>query len=154
MQNIQWKFSIYSLETVAVTGRILTLHNCDTHCAVGIKVHSQSTLVSVSVFPLFFKVRGIYHIQHVWCLNPDTTDSTCPFSCVLWGYKWLRMSCQQPLGVCLNDSASHQPSRMCRCPVIDDGSATDGLTKFPILPQGNCSFLHKSISFLATRCRA
>lgn len=30
--------------------------------------------------------------------------------------------------------------------MIDDRSATNSLTKFPILPQGNCSFLHKSIS--------
>lgn len=38
--------------------------------------------------------------------------------------------------------------------MIDDRSATNGLAKFPILPQGNCSFLHKSISIFVTWRRA
>lgn len=50
----------------------------------------------------------------------------------------------------LDVSASHQPLSLCCCEVIDDRSATNGLEKFPILPQGNCSFLHKSISIFTT----
>lgn len=60
------------------------------------------------------------------------------------------ITCQQPLGVCLNLSASYEPLSLCCCEVIDDRSATNGLAKFPILPQGNCSFLHKSISIFPT----
>lgn len=39
----------------------------------------------------------------------------------------------------------------CCCEVIDDRSVTSSLTKFPNLPQGNCSFLHKSISISPTQ---
>lgn len=64
------------------------------------------------------------------------------------------ITCQQPLGVCLDLRASHQPLSLCCCEVIDDRSATNGLTKFPILPQGNCSFLHKSIPIFPRLQRA
>lgn len=49
-------------------------------------------------------------------------------------------------GVYLNLFACCHTLHLRCCEVIDDRSATKGLAKFPIFPQGNCSFLHKSIS--------
>lgn len=40
---------------------------------------------------------------------------------------------------------------LCCCEVIDDRLVTSSLAKFPNLPQGNCSFLHKSISISPTQ---
>lgn len=110
-------------------------------------------------FFFFFYQLWVFHLfKGVWLhlyttalmFKPKHTIGR-PCSCVLLGCRRCGYHLSTTAGCLPASLASHKLLSRCCCGVIDDRSVGTGLAKFPILPQGNCSFLLKSISIFATR---